>query len=225
MTDQSEARGLSQIDRSLFLIETGFNLIAAFSIFGLMLLGVVQVLGRILLWINKLLVEKYDIDPGIWYSMPGYIDIMEQAIAIFAFLGIAYCQRMGGHVRMDLVLRGLSKRGLYISEFLAILFSLIVVGVLVYYSFTHFQRSISSGDSTMDINLPVWPSKLLVTVAFSLLWLRLVVHLAGFFRLMFKPEAEPVAVPTIMTIEEIARHDIEESDDGSGDGDIEPGRA
>ncbi len=67
---------------------------------------------------------------------------------------------------MDLVLRGLSS-GLYISEFLAILFSLIVVGVLVYYSFTHFQRSISSGDSTMDINLPVWPSKLLVTVALS----------------------------------------------------------
>ncbi len=96
MTDQSEARGLSQIDRSLFLIETGFNLIAAFSIFGLMLLGVVQVLGRILLWINKLLVEKYDIDPGIWYSMPGYIDIMEQAIAIFAFWASHTASATGG---------------------------------------------------------------------------------------------------------------------------------
>lgn len=223
MTDQAEDTKLSRFDRGLFIVETLFNLVAAASIFGLMFLGVAQVLGRILIWINKMLIQNYDIDPGIWYSIPGYIDVMEQAIAIFAFLGIAYCQRMGGHVRMDLALRGLPKQWLWISEFLAILFSLIVVGVLVYYSFTHFQRSFASGDSTMDVNLPVWPSKLLVTVAFSLLWLRLVVNLVGFFRLVMKPEAEPVAVPTIMTIEEIARHDIDESDDGSSN--PEPGRA
>ena len=60
---------------------------------------------------------------------------------------------------------------------------------------------------------------------FSLLWLRLLVHLAGFFRLTMKPDAEPVAVPTIMTIEEIARHDIDESDDGTGEGETRAGRA
>lgn len=213
MNDQTEAGGLSKADRWLFAVETGFNLVAAASIFGLMFLGVAQVLGRILLWINGGLVEEFGIDPGIWFSIPGYIDVMEQAIAIFAFLGIAYCQRMGGHVRMDLVLRGLSKRGLWMSEFLAILFSLFVVAVLVYYSFTHFERSYVSGDSTIDVQLPVWPSKLLVTIAFSLLWLRLVLQLIGFFRLNLNPEADPVAVPTIQTIEEIAAHDIEESDD------------
>ncbi|WP_417513982.1 TRAP transporter small permease subunit [Minwuia sp.] len=215
MTDTSEAGGLATTDRWLFRIETVFNLVAAFSIFGLMFLGVAQVLGRILIWINGGLVAEFGIDPGLWFSIPGYIDVMEQAIAIFAFLGIAYCQRMGGHVRMDLALRGLSPRMLWIAEFLAILFSLFVVAVLVYYSFTHFQRSYDSGDSTIDVQLPVWPSKLLVTVAFSLLWLRLLLQLVGFARLVGRPEADPVAVPTIMTIEEIARHDIEESDDGS----------
>ena len=213
MNDQNNASGLSSADRWLFGLETAFNLIAAASIFGLMFLGVFQVLGRILIWINDRLIENFSIDPGIWYSMPGYIDIMEQAIALFAFLGIAYCQRMGGHVRMDLALRGLSKQWLWIAEFLAILFSLIVVAILVYYSFTHFERSYVSGDSTIDVQLPVWPSKLLVTVAFSLLWLRLLLHLAGFLRLVIRPDAEPVAVPTIQTIEEIAQHDIEESDD------------
>lgn len=213
MSDHTDAGGLSAADRGLFVVETIFNLIAAVSIFGLMFLGVAQVLGRILLWINDQLVAGLGIDPGLWFSIPGYIDIMEQAIALFAFLGIAYCQRMGGHVRMDLALRGLSRRALWISEFVAILLSLIVVAVLVYYSFTHFQRSYVSGDSTIDVQLPVWPSKLLVTVAFSLLWLRLVVHLVGFLRLVLNPQAEPVAVPTIQTIEEIAQHDIEESDD------------
>lgn len=223
MSDQVEAGGLSKFDRWLFYVETGFNLVSAASIFGLMLLGVAQVLGRILLWINSGLISAFDVDPGIWFSIPGYIDIMEQAIALFAFLGIAYCQRMGGHVRMDLALRGLSKRGLWIAEFLAIFFSLIVVAVLVWFSFEHFLRSIASGDSTIDVQLPVWPSKLLVTVAFSLLWLRLVVNLVGFIRLITRPEATPVGVPTILTIEEIARHDIDESDDGSSN--AEPGRA
>lgn len=223
MTDQTEASGLSRFDRGLFFVETAFNLIAAASIFGLMFLGVAQVLGRILIWINKMLIENYDIDPGIWFSIPGYIDVMEQAIAIFAFLGIAYCQRMGGHVRMDLALRGLPKQWLWISEFLAILFSLIIVSVLVNYSFEHFQRSYATGDSTMDVNLPVWPSKILVTIAFCLLWLRLVVHLVGFFRLVMNPQSTPVAVPTIQTIEEIAKHDIDESDDGSNS--PEPERA
>jgi len=223
MTDQHDGQGLSTTDRWLFSIETAFNFVASASIFGLMFLGVFQVLGRILIWINDRLIANFDIDPGIWFSIPGYIDIMEQAIALFAFLGIAYCQRMGGHVRMDLALRGLSKQALWIAEFLAILFSLIVVAVLIYYSFNHFQRSIISGDSTIDVQLPVWPSKLLVTVAFSLLWLRLLLQLVAFTRLVLKPEAEPVAVPTIQTIEEIAQHDIDESDDGKSN--AEAGRA
>ena len=223
MTDQHDGQGLSTTDRWLFLIETGFNFVASASIFGLMFLGVAQVLGRILLWINDRLVANFGIDPGIWFSIYGYIDIMEQAIALFAFLGIAYCQRMGGHVRMDLALRGLSKQALWIAEFLAILFSILIVSILIYYSFTHFQRSYVSGDTTIDARYIVWPSKLLVTVAFSLLWLRLLLQLVAFFRLVLRPDAEPVAVPTIQTIEEIAQHDIDESDDRRGK--TEAGRA
>jgi len=215
MNKQAQDSALSRWDERLFMVETGFNLIAAGSIFALMFLGVAQVFGRVLLWINKLLIANFNIDPGIWFAIPGFIDIMEQTIAIFAFLGIAYCQRLGGHVRMDLVLRGFSPRALWISETLAIFFSLCVIAVLVNYSFEHFMRSYVSGDSTMDIAFPVWPSKLLVTVAFALLWLRLLLQLVSFTRLALSPDAVPVGVPTIQTIEEIARHDIDESDDGS----------
>ncbi|PJK30891.1 TRAP transporter small permease subunit [Minwuia thermotolerans] len=213
MTEQSAAGGLSRTDRWLFAIETAFNLIAAFSIFGLMLLGVVQVFSRILLWLDQSMTAAWGFELGLGFSIVGYIDVVEQAIALFAFLGIAYCQKMGGHVRMDLALRGLSRRALWISEATAILLSLFVVAVLVYYGIEHFLRAVESEDSTIDIRLPVWPSKLLVPVAFSLLWLRLLVQFVAFLRLVASPEKEPVAVPTIQTIEEIARHEIDESDE------------
>lgn len=213
MTEQSAVGSLSRTDRWLFAVETAFNLIAAFSIFGLMFLGVAQVLGRILLWLDQAMTETVGFATGLGFSIVGYIDVVEQAIALFAFLGIAYCQRMGGHVRMDLALRGLSRRALWISEATAILLSLFVVAVLIYYGIEHFLRALQTGDSTIDIRLPVWPSKLLVPIAFSLLWLRLLLQFVAFLRLVASPEKEPVAVPTIQTIEEIARHEIDESDE------------
>ena len=58
--------------------------------------------------------------------------------------------------------------------------ALFVIAVLIWYGFDHFLRAYRLGDSTIDAELPVWPSKLLVPVSFALLWLRLLVQLAGY---------------------------------------------
>jgi C4-dicarboxylate transporter DctQ subunit len=50
-----------------------------------------------------------------------------------------------------------------------------------------------------------------VPVSFALLWLRLLVQLLAYVRLMLDPGAEPVAIPKSMTAEEIAAQDIEGS--------------
>jgi C4-dicarboxylate transporter DctQ subunit len=86
--------------------------------------------------------------------------------------------------------------------------------VLIYYGWDHFMRAYDSGDSTIDMELPVWPSKLLVPVSFSLLFLRLILQLIGYLRLLRRPDAEPVAVPRMLTVEELARREIEESTGG-----------
>ncbi len=83
-------------------LEDGLNLIAAAAIFFLMFVGVFQIIGRTVF------------DTAIY----GYIDYMEQASALFAFLGIAYAQRVGAHIRMDLLLRGFSLRFLWSMELL-----------------------------------------------------------------------------------------------------------
>ncbi|MBK5103760.1 MAG: TRAP transporter small permease [Burkholderiales bacterium] len=189
------APALSRVHLLLGRVETWFNLVAALFIFGLMLLGMAQVLGRTLFNV----------------PMYGYIDFVEISIATFAFLGIAYCQRVGGHVRMELFLKMAKGRPQFAMEIAGILIGLFVIGVLTWYGFEHFLRAYRFGDSTIDAELPVWPSKLVVPVSFALLWLRLLVQLAGYTRLWRDPQAEPVAVPRVMTAEDIAAREIEES--------------
>ncbi|WP_417685617.1 TRAP transporter small permease subunit [Roseibium sp.] len=184
-----------KFDGALGHVENLFNLIAAASILVLMLLAVVQVVGRFVF--NT--------------PVPGFIDITEQAMAVFAFGGIAYCQRVGGHIRMEMVLGKLSGRSLWIAELVGVLLIAVVVALLIWGSWYHFDRSWTIGDSTMDISLPTWPSKLIIPAALSLLFLRLLLQAYGYLRLVLRPDAEPYGVPLIHDVTETAQHEIEEA--------------
>ena len=171
------------------------NLIAAAAIFFLMFVGVFQIIGR----------TVFDT------AIHGYIDYMEQASALFAFLGIAYAQRVGAHIRMDLLLRGFSLRFLWAMELFCVLVALVVITVLIDSTFLNFQRAWQLGDSTIDIKLPVWPTKLIVPAVLAVLWIRLVLQSIDYLRLVCHPSAAPIAVPVIETIEVQAQHEIEEA--------------
>lgn len=176
-------------------LEDGMNLIAAAAIFFLMFVGVFQIIGR----------------TAFNTAIYGYIDYMEQASALFAFLGISYAQRVGAHIRMDLLLRGFSLRFLWSMELLAVLVAMVVITILVDTTWENFLRAYQLGDSTIDIKLPVWPTKLLVPIVLAVLWVRLVLQAADYSRLICHPDAAPIAVPVIETIEVQAKNEIEEA--------------
>lgn len=179
---------LSRLDRLLFRAEALLNFVGGVFIFLLVALATVNVLGR---WL---------------FSMPvdGYIDWVEQAMAFIAFLGLAYTQRSGGHIRMDIVIGQLHRRWLWFAEMLSVSLMLLLTLVLVYGSFVHFQRAYQIGDSSLDINLPTWPAKLVVPVALSLLALRLLIQLWGYARAFRAGATRPVAVPLVETTAELA---------------------
>ena len=175
---------LSRADRLYFKLESLFNLMGGIVIFMIVLLAVANILGRKLL------------------NMPvsGYIDWTEQAMAFFAFLGIAYCQRQGGHIRMDIVVGSLRGRVLWFFECVSTFFMLVMTLILVYGSYGHFLRAWTNGDSSFDIELPTWPAKLIVPIALSLLSLRLLLQLWGYMRALKNNSSHPVAVPMIVDI-------------------------
>jgi len=176
-------------------LEDGMNLVAAAAIFFLMFVGVFQIIGRTVF------------DTAIY----GYIDYMEQASALFAFLGISYAQRVGAHIRMDLLLRGFSMRFLWSMELFCVLVAMVVITVLIDSTFQNFVRAWQLGDSTIDIKLPVWPTKLIVPFVLVVLCVRLVLQALDYMRLIRHPDAEPIAVPVIETIEVQAKNEIAEA--------------
>lgn len=185
---------LGAVDRFMARIEDAFNIVAAMVIFLLMFFMVAEVVGR-----------KIFNAP-----IPGAIDWIEVSMATFAFMGAAYCQRLGGHIRMDLVISNFRGRFLWCVEALATSFAMLYIFVVVRRSFMHFLRAYEIGDSTIDTQLPVWPSKLIVPIALSLLFIRLTIQLFGYFRLIAHPTATPVAVPIIKSAAEHAKEEIAE---------------
>ncbi len=179
--DDAFGRGLSHADRWLGTLENGLNLCAGALIFALMLFGVAQIVLRTVF------------DAPIF----GYIDIVEVAMVGFAVLSIAFVQRVGGHVRMELLISRLHGRALWLAEAAGAVAAGFIVAVLIPYSYAHFGRAFEFGDSTIDIELATWPAKLVVPVALTVLLLRIVLQLAGYWRLVLHPEREPVAVPAI----------------------------
>lgn len=185
---------LDRLHRGFMPVEDAANLAAAFAIMALMLLGVLQIVMRTV------------------FNAPisGYIDLVELSMASMAFLGAAYCQRMGSHIRMELLMGRLKGRPLWIAEAIGTALALFIIGVLVYYSFGHFLRAYTLGDTTIDAEFPVWPSKLLVPIAFSIWFVRLAIQLAGAVRLIINPNAEPVAVVIAKDVAEQAQDEIHE---------------
>ena len=185
---------LIAVDRALGRIENVFNDIGGVFIFALMLLTMTEVLGRRLL--NS--------------PVPGAIDYIETGMVAFAFLGAAYCQRLGGHVRMDLLVSSLKARLLWAVEALAVFAGVVYVAIIVWASAQDVWRSYTLGDETLDAHLSIWPSKAVVPVALVLLLLRLLVNLWGYLRLVVLPDAEPWAVPQVKHVEDVAQEQIRE---------------
>ncbi|MDV7143915.1 TRAP transporter small permease [Tropicimonas sp. TH_r6] len=190
---------LSRADRALFRLETFLALIGGIAIFGLMLLAVVNVTGR----------------NGFNRPLAGYVDWIEQFMPVITMLGVAYVMRLGGHIRMDIVVGQLGGRALWLFEAVSTFCMLAVTLLLLWGSWAHFQRSFDfaapmwSRDSTIDIGLPLWPAKLVVPVAFGVLSVRLVLQLWGFTRAFLRNDPRPVGVPLIEDAATQAAHEAE----------------
>ena len=181
----SDDSSLSRLDRRFMKLEIALSLVSGLAVFALMLMAVISVSGR----------------NGFNQPLPGYVDWIEQAMPLIAFMGISYVQREGGHIRMDFLIGKLRGRALYAVEALFALALLAFMALMVWGSWAHFLRSFDfaapmwSRDSSMDIGLPIWPAKLLAPVAFGVLCIRLGLQLWGY--LCAAVTGRAVAVPLV----------------------------
>ncbi|AXI51602.1 MAG: TRAP transporter small permease [Roseobacter sp.] len=193
---------LSRIDKGLLRLETVFALVSGIAVFMLMVLAVWSVGGR-----------KFFGTP-----LAGYVDWIEFAMPLIAIMGISYTQRNGGHVRMDILIGQLKGRALWAAETFSVVLIFILMLALIWGSWAHFQRSFDfaapmwSRDSSIDIGLPIWPAKLIVPMAFTVLALRLLLQIWGYGRAFVLGLENPVAVPLVQSAAEQAMAEAEHLD-------------
>ncbi|MEL7097549.1 MAG: TRAP transporter small permease [Pseudomonadota bacterium] len=197
---------LSRLDRALLPVERFLALCSGLAAFSLMFLAAYSVAAR----------EFFET------PMLGYVDYIEALMPLIAIMGVSYVQRDGIHIRMDILIGALRGRILWLLEgILVVLMLLLMLGLLVgaYY---HFDRSFDcarpfcSRDSSIDVSLPIWPSKILVPIAFAVLCLRLVLQSWGYGRAFIKNLDRPVAVPLIQSAAEQARAEAEKLEGADG---------
>ena len=203
---------LSRLDRALAKIEDAFSFLAAIVILALMLFGTLNAIFRKGPKVLTALFEYLNIPIEI-YSFPiwGYTDLVQLFMVAFTFLAISAMQRVGGHIRMELFVRSMKGRTLWLSEFIGVAAALFIMCVLLYYSSTAFMRAFELGDSTIAEEISTWPSKLWVPVAFAVLIARLIIQSWGYMRLIVDPNAVPIAVPLMHSEVEIADKEIQDA--------------
>ncbi|MGH1428711.1 MAG: TRAP transporter small permease subunit [Arenicella sp.] len=172
---------LSRLDRLYLKFEKFLTTLGGIAILLVVFLAVTNILGR---WLFSLPVD-------------GYIDWVVSAMPFIAFMGLSYTQREGGHIRMDIVVGSLRGRVLWFMEFLTVLIMLGMTVLLAQGSYNHFLRAFKNGDTTFDIDLLVWPTKLIIVFAFIVLLLRLLLQLWGYARALITGGDAPIAVPLV----------------------------
>lgn len=199
----SDDSALSMLDRALLRVEYVMIVVGGLTVFSLMLLAVFSVGGRN--FFNA--------------PLPGYVDWIEQLMPVIAIFGVSYVRREGGHIRMDIVVGALKGRALWAAELATTAAIFAVAALLLWGSWDHFLRSFDFGqpmwsrDSSMDIGLPIWPAKLVVPVALSVLLVRLTLQLWGYGRAFLYNIEQPVAVPLMA---DVATQAAMEADQVSG---------
>jgi C4-dicarboxylate transporter, DctQ subunit len=147
----------SWYDRWLGWMVQAANLIAAVCVLILMVLVIADIFGRYLL--NAPVPMAYEVGSFL--------------MVFVVFLGLAYTQRMGAHIRVEFFTLRLSAKARVILDIVASVLGLVLYAIIVYQSFVWAWASWQVGDYVAGlVNIPRWPSQFVVPLGAALLCLQ-----------------------------------------------------
>ena len=153
---------LNRANWGLKHIEDWLNLASVFIIMFLMFFATTEIIGRYVF--NS--------------PVPGHVEIVELIMAGVVFFGIAYTERVGGHVRMELfVTRVLKGRAYHVAEAITAALSLFVYIFILIYTFKASVFALQMGDNTAYLYWPTWPSKFAVPLGSFFLCIRFLIEI------------------------------------------------
>ena len=122
----------------------------------------------------------------IWASIPGTLEIVESLMGVVSVMMLAYTQGKDGHIGVELVLSRMPARAQNVINCLTLLLALIFALFLAKENWRMgFEAWQAKDFATTYPHVPLYPSKLVVSVGISLLCLQLAADWTRSIRLLF----------------------------------------
>ncbi|MGB3290100.1 MAG: TRAP transporter small permease subunit [Burkholderiaceae bacterium] len=137
-------------------------------------------------------------------SSNAWLDAQWYLFGAVFMLCASYTLLKNGHVRIDLLMAGRSKRTRDLVDVFGHIFFLIPLTLLmVYESYPFAMRSMELGETSANAGgLPIWPAKMLILVGFALLFLQAVSELIKRIAILSgrleDPDNKPDEVPELV---------------------------
>ncbi len=129
---------------------------------------------------------------GFSVSIPDSYDLSRNFLGILTFWGIAMTGFRGEHITVDLLWGALPRRGQRMLDIVSTVFTMFCMAVFSYAMATKVLGTEASGETTYDLNLPIWPFYALAWAGLAMSVLLLLLRLAS--QLMQSTTANPDAI-------------------------------
>lgn len=109
-------------------------------------------------------------------SIPGALDISEELMVLVTLLPIAFIALERGHIRITLLEEHLPSSVRYGLEILQYIIAALITGFITLRAFAQLQKAMEVMELKAGLDLPTWPSNVIVVVSFgflTLVWLLL----------------------------------------------------
>ena len=114
-------------------------------------------------------------------SLPAHIEIVELSMPAVVFLAMAYTQRAGRQIRVDIILERMQRQKRRFFEIGISIILVIICGFLTYTSGQYAIKAYTFHDVTTNAYIINWPSKVIISVAFALLTVRCILQIVKYF--------------------------------------------
>lgn len=131
---------LDPVGRVLLLGATGLALLGGLLLFGLALMTVISVAGRVL----------------FSAPVPGDFELVEIGMAITVFAFLPYCQMTGGNVIVDVFTAKAGARTKSALDGIGSLTFAVVAAILTWRAYAGFADARQYGETSMLLRLPLW---------------------------------------------------------------------
>ncbi|MGE0355865.1 MAG: TRAP transporter small permease [Burkholderiales bacterium] len=106
------------------------------------------------------------------YSFVWALELVTYLFAWLIFLGMAYGVRVGSHIGVDALVKGLGRRSAQVVGAVAAACCTVYSVILLYGGFVYVQKMYDIGILAQDLPIPQWVPRLVLPIGFGLLILR-----------------------------------------------------